>query len=118
MKTETITLKKGYASEDAWTFEIDLMEIQINMEMRKKLKSIMSLVKENDLHCAEFFYWGESLLCNEEGIEETEFRGGLYFKVYHDAVYFVAEHKHNSQAVIESEPFTITDEFEIKLYAV
>ena len=92
------------------------MEIEISEETKKKIKTAINLVKEHDLLCVQFFYWGHSLLCNEERIEETEFRGMLYFKVYDDTVYLIAEHKRNGQCIIESEAFTITDDMKITLF--
>lgn len=104
-----LSLDNLYTSEDCWMFDIDKINFDLTPDLIKRLREAMDLCKKNRYFCIEISFDGMVEYLDPEGNEVDDWRTGVeYFKVYKDWIYLYAQHKHNVQAQIESEPFYIS----------
>jgi hypothetical protein len=122
MKNETIIeLKVGYESEYADS-GIATIRLPLALGLRRRLQKAMKHCKMYGYFCIEAFYAPFPQYFDEDGKEiinsESNFRiGSEYFKIFSGGICFTAENKYDGTLYVESEEFTIDENFNVVKYS-
>lgn len=106
---ETITLDKGWETEDGAYFNIEKIVIEMSAKTKLSLVNAQQLCGLNDdIWSIQIKARDSVRYYDEDGIETTVYRTDVvYYCVMSEFIVFHSQSKHNSQAQIESEIFNI-----------
>ena len=117
MESTRIDVNVGWESEYADT-GVMAIRLIFSEERIKRLREVISIVKDNNLLLAEIGASNVADFLDEEGepMAMEHFRIGYeYFRIYSGGVYFVAENKHDPDLRLESEVIIVNDDLTISL---